>query len=128
MKKLTAMVLALVILLSTAVAAGIAYMGWALDTMGYIGEFKDRLVALREIDKPTEMDVELTLRYADIYSRLMSLFSLETKAQSTTVVPSDASDPEAMTEVLLMIRQYYDAKLLTGKDVIQTVVDGLLGD
>lgn len=130
MKKIIAVMLVIISLFATiaiAESSESSYMTYSLSTMKFIGEIKERMTALDEKENPSNIDVELCLQYAEIYTRLLNLSAIEMSAVTSDTAPELGSYDELL-ETLEMIRLMYDMGLKSADEVIAGLVEGIVGE
>lgn len=130
MKKIILVILVIISLFTTIAIAELnepSYMTYSLSTMKFIGEIKDRMTALDEKENPTDLDVELCLQYAEMYTRLMNLSAIEIAGVTSKTAPELGSYDE-LIDTLDMIRMMYDMGLKSADEVIAGLAEGIVGE
>ena len=130
MKKIIAAIFVIISLFVTIAIAESnepSYMTYSLSTMNFIGEIKERMIALDEKENPTAIDVELCIQYAEMYTRLLNLSAIEITAVTSDAAPELGSYKELL-ETLEKIRLMYDIGLKSADEIIAGLVEGIIGE
>lgn len=96
-----------------------------MSTLDFMGEVKERMMALAEKDEPTATEVELCIQYVEVYIRLMNLCSAEMNAPDGEV---SAPDYESIDKATNQARRLYSLGAMDGKEIIDSLVTAVFGE
>ena len=127
MKKAFSILVVLFLMISStcyATSGDVSYFLKASESMSIAAQFKDRVIAIGEKDSFTEMDLELCLRYTDIWANLMNVALIEVEAASSDT-PSDTYKFDEIVDMVNKMRAMLDLGIITKDVVITSLAEAL---
>ena len=127
MKKVFSLMIVLFLMISStcyATSGDVSYFLKASESMSIAAQFKDRVIAIGEKDSFTEMDLELCLRYTEIWANLMNVALVEMEAASSNI-PSDTYEFDEIIDLINQMRSMSDLGIITKDVVITSLAEAL---
>lgn len=127
MKKVLSILVTLLLMVSStcyATSGDVTYFIKASESMAIAEQFKDKVIDIGEKPSFTEMDLELCLRYTEIWANLMNVALVEMEAASSNI-PSDTYEFDEIIDLINQMRSMSDLGIITKDVVITSLAEAL---
>lgn len=124
MKKVIAILMVIALTTGVGFAREMDYLESSMSTWKFAGEIKARMEALGEKADVTDLEVELCIRYMDVYMRLVPLATLEIQGVTSTEAP-EPQDLSELESLLDQSRFAYKVGAMSGEEIIDMMVDSI---